>query len=390
MVALDPAGAVVRPALLWNDTRSAAAARELVDALGAAEWARAVGSVPVASYTVTKLRWLARHEPHLADRTTRVVLPHDYLTWCLAGRVGDPVTDPGDASGTGYWSAASGRYRPDLVELALGRQLDLPVVHGSAEPVFETPAGAVLAAGTGDNMAAALGVGAGDGDVVVSIGTSGTVFAVHERATADATGAVAGFADATGRFLPLVCTLNAARVLAAASRLLGTDQDGFDRLALEAPPGAGGLVLLPYLEGERTPNRPAATGVLAGMRDANATPANLARAAVEGMLCGLADGLDALRAVGVGCQRILLVGGGARSRAVRELAPAILGAPVTVPAPAEYVADGAARQAAWTLAGAPEPPRWPAAPAATFEAVPLPEIRQRYAQLREATPDFPA
>jgi xylulokinase len=126
------------------------------------------------------------------------------------------------------------------------------------------------------------------------------------------------------------------------------------------------------------------------MRDANATPANLARAAVEGMLCGLADGLDALRAVGVGCQRILLVGGGARSRAVRELAPAILGAPVTVPAPAEYVADGAARQAAWTLAGAPEPPRWPAAPAATFEAVPLPEIRQRYAQLREATPDFPA
>jgi xylulokinase len=397
MVALDEAGAVVRPALLWNDTRSAGAARALVDELGGrAAWAAAVGTVPVASITVSKLRWLREHEPERAARVAAVALPHDWVTWMLAGAPGWPVTDRGDASGTGYWSPGGGSYRLDLLELAFGRKVELPRVLAPSEPAGETgatavaPGGALLGPGTGDNMAAALGVGAATGDVVVSIGTSGTVFAVHERATADATGAVAGFADATGRFLPLVCTLNAARVLAAASRLLGTDQDGFDRLALEAPPGAGGLVLLPYLEGERTPNRPAATGVLAGMRDANATPANLARAAVEGMLCGLADGLDALRAVGVGCQRILLVGGGARSRAVRELAPAILGAPVTVPAPAEYVADGAARQAAWTLAGAPEPPRWPAAPAATFEAVPLPEIRQRYAQLREATPDFPA
>jgi xylulokinase len=425
MVALDERGEVVRPAILWNDTRSAAAAEALVVELGGpGAWAAAVGTVPVASITVTKLRWLGEHEPQHAERVAAVALPHDWVTWMLAGgpgppgaaggagrrdqpgsrgragRTGDPAgawpaTDRGDASGTGYWSPASGTYRTDLVELAFGRTVELPRVLAPSEPAGTTaatsvaPAGALLGPGTGDNMAAVLGVGAVEGDVVVSIGTSGTVFAVHPRPTADPTGAVAGFADATGRFLPLVCTLNAARVLEAAARLLGTDLDGVDRLALQASPGAGGMVLLPYLEGERTPNRPVATGVLAGMRDGNATPSNLARAAVEGMLCGLADGLDALRAVGVGCERILLVGGAARSRAVGELAPAILGAPVTVPPPGEYVADGAAMQAAWILEGGPEPPAWsPAERIETFEADPQPQVRARYAELREAAPEL--
>jgi xylulokinase len=216
----------------------------------------------------------------------------------------------------------------------------------------------LVAAGTGDNMGAALGLGAGPGDVVVSLGTSGTVFAVHEAPTYDASGVVAGFADATGRFLPLVCTLNAARVLDATARMLATDHAGLDQLALSAEPGAGGLVLLPYLDGERTPNLPDASGTLAGMRRANMTPDNMARAAVEGMLCGLADGLDVLRKQGVAVRRIFLVGGAARSAAVRSIAPAVLGAPVTVPAPAEYVALGAARQAAWALAGGAEPPEW--------------------------------
>jgi xylulokinase len=359
MVALDAEGSVVRPALLWNDTRSADAARELVDALGAAEWARAVGSVPVASYTVTKLRWLARHEPDLADRTARVVLPHDYLTWCLAGRAGDPVTDPGDASGTGYWSPASRSYRADLVELALGRQVELPAVRGSGEPVGETPAGGVLAAGTGDNMAAALGVGAGSGDVVVSIGTSGTAFAVHESPSQDPSGTVSGFADATGRFLPLVCTLNAARVLSATAAMLGTDLDGLDDLALAAPPGAAGLVLVPYLDGERTPDLPHATGSLHGLTRASMTPENLARAAVEGMLCGVADAVAALTDRGVAARRIVLVGGGARSRAVRALAADLFGLPVVLVDPAEYVARGAARLAAAAASGG-SLPGWPA------------------------------
>ena len=143
--------------------------------------------------------------------------------------------------------------------------------------------------------------------------------------------------------------------------MLGTDLDGLDRLAMRAEPGAGGLVLLPYLDGERTPDLPDATGTLGGLTRTNATPENLARAAVEGMLCGLADGLDALRSQGLQARRVLLIGGAARSRAVQEIAPSIFSAPVTVPAPLEYVAIGAARQAAWALrsrAGRQDQPKW--------------------------------
>jgi xylulokinase len=387
MVCLDEAGAVVRPALLWNDTRSAGAAADLIGELGGPQaWAEATGSVPVASFTVTKLRWLATHEPDHAKRTATVVLPHDWLTWRLAGAPGlDAVaTDRGDASGTGYWSPATGDYRPDLLELALGHRPRLPRVLGPREPAGQTPAGAQLGPGTGDNMAAALGVGAHPGDVIVSIGTSGTVFAVHDRPTADPSGIVAGFADATGRHLPLVCTLNAARVLQATAALLGADLAGLDGLALSAPPGAEGVVLVPYFEGERTPNRPDATAQLSGLRLATTTPANLARAAVEGMLCGLADGLDALRAQGVAVNRVLLIGGGARSRAVQAIAPSLLDAPVVVPAAGEYVADGAARQAAWVLTGDPDPPDWSATVAPQpVHGEPTPHVRQAYAEARD-------
>ena len=391
LVALDEQGEVVRPALLWNDTRSAQAAADLVVELGgAAAWAAAVGSVPVASFTVTKLRWLAEHEPESARRTSTVLLPHDWLTWRLAGRDGPPVTDRGDASGTGYWSPRDDDYRLDLLERALGHAAGVPRVLGPAEPAGQTPGGALLGPGTGDNMAAALGCGAGPGEVIVSIGTSGVVSAVHPRPTADASGYVASFADATGQFLPLVCTLNAARVLSAAAALVQVDLDTLDRLALSAAPGAGGLVLLPYLEGERTPNRPTARGVVSGLSPQNATAANLARAAVEGLLCGLADGLDALRAAGVAVERVLLVGGGARSRAVRALAPALLETPVAVPEPGEYVADGAARQAAWVLSAAPEPPHWPVAGLdVVVAAEPQPDVRSAYAAVRDATASPP-
>ena len=376
MVTLDADGRVVRPALLWNDTRSAGAAADLVRELGGpGAWADATGSVPVASFTVTKLRWLAEHEPDLAARVERVVLPHDWLTTRLGG---ETVTDRGDASGTGYFSPATGAYRPDLLRLAFGREVELPRVAGPAEAVGSTDAGATIAPGTGDNMAAALGLGAGPGDVVVSIGTSGTVFAVSEEPTADASGFVAGFADATGRFLPLVCTLNAARVLTATAGLLGVDLARLDELALSTP-DSGGLVLLPYLDGERTPDLPAARGLLHGLTRANATPATLARAAVEGLLCGLADGLDALRDQRVPIRRALLIGGGARSAAVRALAPAILGVPVAAPEPAEYVALGAARQAAWTRSGRTEPPTWPIPTTELPETTPATEVRAAYA-----------
>ena len=388
MVCLDEAGRVVRPALLWNDTRSAGAAADLVaEGGGPRAWAEATGSVPVASFTVTKLRWLADHEPEAAGRVAAVCLPHDWLTWKLGGAAGldTLATDRGDASGTGYWSPATGSYRLELLRLALGHDARVPAVLDPAASPGQTAAGAVLAAGTGDNMAAALGLGARPGDVVVSVGTSGTVFAVSERPAADPSGIVAGFADASGRFLPLVCTLNAARVLDAAAQLLGVDHGQLSALALSAPAGAGGLTLVPYLEGERTPNRPNATGALHGLRLANTTPACLARAAVEGLLCGLADGLEALVSEGVEVERVLLVGGGARSEALRRIAPAVLGHPVVVPPAAEYVADGAANQAAWALAGGPEPPRWELAGTETLEAEPVPGVRERYRDRRDLT-----
>ena len=382
MVALDEAGEVVRPALLWNDTRSARAATELIAELGGPEkWAEAVGSVPVASFTVTKLRWLAEHEPELAERVATVMLPHDWLTAGLStDGIGGARTDRGDASGTGYWSPSTGDYRTDLLRLAFGRELALPPVAAPAVPVGRTAAGAVLGPGTGDNMAAALGLGAVTGDVTVSIGTSGVVAAVSETPTADASGLVAGFADGTGRFLPLVCTLNAARVLSTTATLLGVDLARLDELALSTP-DSGGLVLLPFLDGERTPDLPDARGLLTGLTRVNATPARLARAAVEGLLCGLADGLDALRAQGVPIRRAMLIGGGARSAALRALAPAILGVPVVLPEPGEYVALGAARQAAWTLSGDPEPPAWPVPATELPEAAPATALRAAYADV---------
>jgi xylulokinase len=387
MVALDADGDAVRPALLWNDTRSADDADDLVAELGGpAAWADAVGSVPVASFTVTKLRWLARNEPELAARVAQVMLPHDWLTWRLAGSPttasGGATTDRGDASGTGYWSPVTGEYRPDLLALALGREVDVPPVAGPAEVVGRTASGAALAAGTGDNMGAALGLGLAPGDVVVSLGTSGTAFAVSERPSQDASGLVAGFADATGRWLPLVCTMNAARVLQAGAGLLGVDLAAFDALATQAEPGAGGLVLLPYLDGERTPNLPHATGHLSGITRGNLTPSNLARACVEGMLGGLADAVDALLAQGVVARRVLLIGGAAVSAAVRDVAPGLLALPVHVPPPGEYVAHGAARQAAWALLGSPEPPAWPPPAGEVFEGRPQPELRHAYAEAR--------
>ncbi|KOV81257.1 xylulokinase [Nocardia sp. NRRL S-836] len=379
MVCLDEDGEVVRDALLWNDTRSAAAAADLTAELGAQQWAARIGLVPVASFTITKLRWLAQHEPANAKRTAAVCLPHDWLTWRLRGTgdLADLVTDRSDASGTGYFDSTANEYVTDLLERGFGRaDVHLPRVLAPAESVA---AGHLrVGAGAGDNAAAMLGVSAGN-DVVVSLGTSGVVTATSDVRAEDPSGIVAGFADATGRYLPLACTLNAARVLDATARMLGVDLARLSELALSAPAGAEGLVLVPYLEGERTPNLPDATGALHGLTLANATPANIARAAVEGMLCGLAVGLDALAAQGADVTGVRLVGGAAASPAVREIAPTVFGVPVTVPEPGEYVADGAARQAAWVLTGGEQPPEWSHGEAHVYETAAVGGVRERYA-----------
>ena len=379
MVVLDAAGNVIRDALLWNDTRSADAATQLAQEFP--DIVQRTGSRPVASFTATKLRWLADAEPDAAARVAAVALPHDWLTWRLRGfgaaeatrTSAELTTDRSDASGTSYWGVAPNGtedWDRGLLDAALRRTnagVVLPRVLGPAQSAGRTaespafvrgdgtreavavPAGVLVGPGAGDNAGAALGLGAVSGDVVVSIGTSGTVFAVTDEPTHDESGTVAGFADASGHWLPLVATLNAARVLDSVAALLGVDHDELGRLALEAEPGAGGLVLQPYFEGERTPNLPDATATLFGMTLASTTRPALARAALEGMLCGLADGLDALRANGVEARRILLVGGAAQNPAVSAVAAQVFDVPVVVPEPGEYVALGAAVQAAWAL-----------------------------------------
>ncbi|MGO9456398.1 MAG: xylulokinase [Acidimicrobiales bacterium] len=362
MVVMDGSRQVLRPAMLWNDTRSAPDAAWLTGRIEPSVWAAACGSVPVAAFTIAKLSWLHRTEPDTFRSVAHVLLPHDWLTFQLTGEL---VSDRGDASGTGYWSPSEDRYRYDLLGVVDDAVDWARVVPDVLEPWAQAgtltreaadalglAAGTPVAVGTGDNMAAALGIGIRPGEVAVSIGTSGTVFTRSTRPVQDPTGSVAGFADATGHYLPLVCTLNAALVTDAVARLLTVSHDDLDQLALQAPPGAGGLVLVPYLAGERTPNRPAATGSLLGIRQGVSRNC-LARAAFEGVVCGLLDGLDALIDAGAPVERdhLVLVGGGSRSSAYRALLASLSGQAVTVPRHGQPVSTGAAVQAAVLASG---------------------------------------
>ena len=388
MVALNSQGEVIRPALLWNDTRSADAAIEInTEVVNISE---RVGSALVASFTASKIRWMAKNERDNSSKVAAICLPHDYLSWKLSGstNLNDLVTDRSDASGTGYFDGVKNVYDKEILKLAhlSDREIILPRVLGPNESALRTPNGTLIGPGAGDNAGAALGVGAEPGDVVVSLGTSGTAFAVSETSTHDATGSVAGFADATGRFLPLVCTLNAARILDAACKLLKVSHDELANLALSASAGANGLTLLPYFEGERTPNRPNARGTLHGLSLNNSDPANIARAYIEGMLCGLADAVFSLEKLDVAVNRILLVGGAAKNPAVPEIASSIFGRKVIVPPPGEYVANGAARQAAWALTG--QLPNWQIGDTQVIESKHFPEIFSKYQELVTKTKNF--
>ncbi|NBM18918.1 FGGY family carbohydrate kinase [Streptomyces sp. GC420] len=398
LVALDAEGTPVRPAMYGNDKRAQIAAADLVDSMGGrGAWAEAVGSVPQPGMVISKLRWLAATEPEAARRVAMVLQPHDWLVWQLLGRPARRTTDRGGASGTGYWSAATGQYRPDLVELALGHRVALPEVLAPGEAAGTTPEGLLISAGTGETMAAALGLGLGPGDVVVSLGASGSVMAVHHEALTDRSGTITSFADATGLHLPVVTTLNAVRALRGTADLLSTDLEGLSALALKSTPGSYGLVLLPYLEGERTPQLPHTAGTLAGLRRESMKPEHLARAAFEGMLCSLADALDVLRRRGVEVRRVFLLGPAADLPAVQASAPGLFGAQVVVPQPADYAALGAARQAAWALGvtqgmlSPAAPPTWQGAACQVFEPGDGEElavgqaVRQQYIAVREQT-----
>jgi xylulokinase len=387
MVAIDTDGDPVHPAKLWNDTESAPDAGWLIKQLGSPDaWADAVGSVPVAAFTATKLSWLHRSHPDAWERIAHVLLPHDYLTHRLTGAY---TTDRGDASGTGYWSPSTGEYRWDILDIIDGDRDWSSVVPTVLDPlaVAGTWNDSAVAVGTGDNMAAALGLGLSAGDAVLSVGTSGTAFTVADTPTADPSGAIAGFADATGRYLPLVCTSNAAKVLDAVARLLGVDHAEFDRLAFDAVGDTDVPVLLPYFDGERTPNRPAATGLIGGVRS-DVSRSQFALAAVNGVACGLLDALDALRTYAPVTGRVVVTGGGSRSTALRAVLAGLLDRPLVPAGIPEAVATGAAVQAAAVAGGddhAAVQQRWGlGASADTIEPVDSGDLRERYAALRDA------
>lgn len=389
MVCLDSDDQVVRPALLWNDVRSAPQAVELIKELGGPQaCAKRTGSVLVPSITSTKLRWLRENEPANAARTATVLLPHDYLTWRLQDDPNAMITDRSDASGTGYFSPDRNDWDPELAELALGHRPRLPKIIAPNQIAGQTAGGVALGPGTGDNAAAALGLDLQPGQVLISLGTSGVASTVAEQPVADPSGMVDGFADATGRWLPLSVTLNCARILQLAGRILGVDHDGLAALALAAAPGSGGVVFLPYLDGERTPNRPNAHGTIYGLTS-ETTREQIARAAIEALLCSIADAVQALDTVtGFAAREVLMVGGASRSQAVQQIGPAILQMPVVLPAEGEYVARGAARQAAWVLSGDSEPPAWPLPPGQTHTAAATPEVLENYRKLRDRTQEW--
>ncbi|MCG2623709.1 xylulokinase [Arthrobacter sp. I2-34] len=388
MVALGGDGEPVHEALLWNDVRSAGQAARMVADLGVSEWMKAVNVLPVPAITLTKLAWLREHRPEAATRVHRVLLPHDWLNLHLSGAF---ATDRSDASGTGYFSAVTGTYRPDLLDRYFGAVPELPEVLRPGDPAGtllpewtgRTGRAVPVSAGCGDNAGAALGLDLEPGDVVVSVGTSGTVFCRSAEPVVDPSGVTAGFADATGDHLPLLCTLNAARILTSTAQLLSVDLGRFTELSLAGPSDAGGLTMLPYFDGERTPNLPDATGQLAGLTRTSFTPENLARAAVLALANSLADCLEVLRSIGAPVVRILLIGGGAKSAALRAVLPDTFGMPVEVPQVQEYVALGAARQAAWAATG--EQPKWGRRIEAVLEPGGDPGVeayRVRYQQLR--------
>jgi xylulokinase len=382
-------GAAVADSPLWNDTGSHAAMVALNEELGRDEWIARTGLPITLSDTVSKVRWLRDGQPDAARRTAAVAVVKDWLTWRLMGfgpedpRLDRLTTDRSEASGTGYWSGETGAWCDDLFEHAFGHRVLQPRILGPLESPGVTgrgipgvPAGIPLGPGAGDNAAAALALGIGDGDVVLSLGTSGVVYSRSAHPVHDYEGYVCSYADATGAHLPLVATLNAARNFDLGAALLGCTYDEFAHLALAADAGADGLTVLPFFEGERTPDLPHARGSLHGATLANLTRPNFARAVVEGTLASQVAMLDSLRGAGVEVRRLLLIGGAAQNLAVQTILGQMVDVPVAVPAVDEYVTKGAAMQGAAVLEGAF--PAWTAPAHELLPAAAAPRIMEQH------------
>ena len=393
LVCLDEGDRPVRAAKLWNDTTTARECAELTRKLGGdGRVLELTGNLLLPGYTAAKIAWVAAHEPDAYARTARMCLPHDYLNLWLTGRF---VTESGDASGTAYFDVRSRQYS-DAVLAAIDERRDwersLPPIAPSLSVVgtlrreaaesLGLEVGIPVSAGGGDNMCAAIGCDVVvEGPVAVSLGTSGTAFAYRAEPAVDPRGEAAAFCDSTGGWLPLACTLNCTNATEWVRDLFAMDHGAVD--AAVANGRAAGLAFLPYLSGERTPNRPEGAGVFVGLRPGHGRDA-IVHAVVEGVTFGLAYALDALDRAGVAPTEVTLVGGGAASDAWAQLCADVFELPVVRPAIVEAAASGAARQAQWATEGQ----RPALAPAASrrFEPRPGPELREaaeRMSALRE-------
>jgi len=356
-VPLDAAGAVIRLAKLWCDTSTVAECELLTRKLGGTKAViRRTGLPFLPGYTAPKILWLKRHEKANWRRLRHVLLPHDYLNFHLTGRT---VMEPGDASGTALLDVRRRTWSPAVlaaIDRSLGEFLPPLVASHEAAGVlrpelarrFGFPADIVVSAGGGDNMMGAIGTGnVAPGAVTASFGTSGTIYAFSKSPVIDPQGEIAAFCSSTGGWLPLLCTMNLTLVTEHFRRLFGLDHAALEGAVASVPAGADGLLLVPYLDGERTPNLPAGKGVFFGMTRANTTPAHQLRAALEGVTLGMNYGLRRLAALGIKPREIRLTGGGAKSAAWRQIMADIFGVPVVAMVEDEGAALGAALQAAW-------------------------------------------
>lgn len=366
LVVLDEGHEVVRPAKLWNDTSTAAQCDTILErAGGLMAFADAVGQFLPPGYTASKVLWLQQQEPEHYARARHLCLPHEYVNLYLTGTL---VSEPGDASGTGYfdvrqraWSlAALGWIDPDRDLSALVPPLIEPSSPvGTLRPELASKwgmsPGVVVSAGGGDNMMGAIGTGnVEEGVVTVSLGTSGTIYGYRATPGLDPELEVSSFCDSTGAWLPLASTLGTTVGTEMIRRqLMGASLSAFTEAVAEVSPGADGLLMLPYFEGERTPNLPDATGVLLGLRPSTCTPGHLARAAMEGSTYGLRYCQLALARIGVAASEVRLIGGGARSEVWRQICADVFGLPVISPRVQEGPAFGAALQAFWCVSKSP-------------------------------------
>jgi len=359
MVLLDEAKQVIRPAKLWNDTETAPENAELIERMGgAAAFFERFGIIPMTGYTVSKLLWVKKHEPENFARIRHVLLPHEYLNFWLTGQLS---AEFGDASGTGYfdvrtrtWATevlaeidgGTGQLAAALPELKTADEV-VGTVRAEVAAELGLPVGCVVSSGGGDNMMGAIGTGnVRAGVVTMSLGTSSTVYSYSDAPVLDATGNVAPFCASSGGWLPLVCTMNATNVVTQTLNNLGKTVVDIEAAMEATPPGADGLCFVPFLNGERTPDLPTAKGSLVGISANNFTPEHLIRAAIEGVSFGILNGLDLILG-GKPAEKILVIGGGARSKAWRQLLADATGAVIQVPAEAEAGCLGAAMQAVY-------------------------------------------